>query len=295
MKKSALILSILTLCASLGFAQGYTFKVLASKGVTQVDNGSGWEVLKTGTKLNESSKVKIAQGSYVGLMHSSGKTMELKTPGTYSVENLSGKLNNSQSSFTSKYASFVMNKMTVDENGQSYNTTGSVSRGSEDPLIYAPKHLKLFKSVPFKIAWEGEKETNNYIVSIVTLFNETLWKKEVTGKSLDIDLSNVKVVQGTNYLIRIALKSDEAKHEDKPFILIDENREKAITSELTKVATEIDQNSPLDQLTMASFFEEQGLTIYAMSSLTKAVELAPEVEDFNLLRVHYYLVKKEEK
>lgn len=293
MKKSALILSILTLCASLGFAQGYTFKVLASKGVTQVDNGSGWEVLKTGTKLDENSKVKVAQGSYVGLMHSSGKTMELKTAGTYSVENLSGKLNNSQSSFTSKYASFVMNKMTVDENGQSYNTTGSVSRGSEELLVYAPKHLKLFKTVPFSIAWEGEN--NEYIVSVVTLFNETLWSKEVVGKSLEINLSNVKVVQGTNYLIRVALKEDEAKHEDKPFILIDENREKAIASELTKVATEIDQKSPLDQLTMASFYEEQGLTIYALSSLTKAVELVPEVEDFTLLRNHYFLVKKEEK
>ena len=94
MKKSAFILSILMVSAILGMSQGYTFKVLASKGVTQVDNGSGWTVLKTGTKLNKDSKVKIANGSYVGLMHSSGKTMELKSAGTYSVENLSGKLNN---------------------------------------------------------------------------------------------------------------------------------------------------------------------------------------------------------
>lgn len=295
MKKSAFILSILMVCATLGMSQSYTFKVLASKGVTQVDNGSGWAVLKTGTKLNKNSKVKVSSGSYVGLMHSSGKTMELKSAGTYSVENLSGKLNNSKSSFTSKYASFVMNKMDASESGQSYNTTGSVSRGIEDFKVLAPKHIKMFKNVPVKLAWQRAEIEGGFVVSIVDLFNETYWSTETDGKSIEIDLTNVKVVEGTNYLIRVTSKAKPELIEEKPVMLIDANKEKVIINELAKFSSEIDQESPLDQLTMASFFEEKGLTIYALSSLAKAQELAPEVEDFETLRIQYYYTKANEK
>lgn len=289
-------------CATLGMSQSYTFKVLASKGVTQVDNGSGWAVLKTGTKLNKNSKVKVSSGSYVGLMHSSGKTMELKSAGTYSVENLSGKLNNSKSSFTSKYASFVMNKMDASEEGQSYNTTGSVSRGASDIFkpgekvkVLAPKHIKIFKNVPAQLAWESVSVEGGYVVSVVDLFNETYWSAETTNKSIEIDLSNVKVVEGTNYLIRVSSKADASIMEEKPVILIEASKEKIIINELASISAEIDQESPLDQLTMASFFEEKGLTIYALSSLSKAHELAPEVEDFETLRTQYYFTKADEK
>lgn len=287
MKKSALILSIFMICATLGMSQSYTFKVLASKGVTQVDNGSGWTALKTGTKLTKNSKVKVSNGSYVGLMHSSGKTMELKSEGTYSVSNLSGKLNNSKSSFTSKYASFVMNKMNAGEGGQSYSTTGSVSRGKEIEVLAPEKDSKLLKSVPFKFAWNGEDD-KGYKVSVLTLFNEELWTETVKSNSVNLDFSGLKLEEGKHYLISVVPLSKPDDFKNTPFSLVDASKESAVREELTGISGEISEDSPMDQLTMASFYAEQGLRIYVLSSLSKACELAPEVEDFKTLRLQYF-------
>ena len=282
-------------CASVVFAQDYTFKVLASKGVAQVDNGSGWTLLKSGSKLDKKSKVKISQGSYVGLMHTSGKTLELKTPGTYEVENLSGKLNNSQSSFTSKYASFVLNQSSGETAAQNYNVTGSVSRGTipEGVKILAPQYIKMYKNIPATIAWESNEEAG-FVVSVVTLFNETIVSLETDNKFIDLNLKELKLDKDT-YVLRVALKSDPNKVEEKALKIIDPSKESAVLDGVTKLSSELSEESPLDQLTYASYFEEQGLTTYALSSLSKAYNLAPDVEDFETLRTQYYFSKAMEK
>lgn len=289
MKKKVSIVSILMFCVSVVYAQDYTFKVLASKGVAQVDNGSSWVLLKSGSKLNKKNKIKVSQGSYVGLMHTSGKTLELKTPGTYEVENLSGKLNNSQSSFTSKYASFVLNQPSAEEAAQNYNVTGSVSRGSEI-VVRAPKHIDMYKEIPALITWEDKLEDETYVVTITSLFNKNILEVETTDKYYELDLSELNL-EDEAYLFKVQLKSDPSAYGERALKVIDNSKKEdkgAVVKELDELKKEIDPTSPLDQLTLASYFEEKGLTIYALSSLSRASNLAPEVEDFEILRNHYF-------
>ncbi len=289
MKKKVSILSILIFCVSVVYAQDYTFKVLASKGVAQVDNGSGWELLKSGSKLTKKNKIKVSQGSYVGLMHTSGKTLELKSPGTYEVENLSGKLNNSQSSFTSKYASFVLNQPSAEEVAQNPNVTGSVSRGSEI-VVRAPKHIDMYKEIPAMITWDDKLEGETYVVTITSLFNKNILEVETKDKFYELDLSGLDL-EDEAYLFKVQLKSDGGTYGERALKVIDNTKKDdkgALVKEFSELKKEIDPTSPLDQLTLASYFEEKGLTIYALSSLSKATELAPEVEDFEILRNHYF-------
>lgn len=288
MKKKISILSILMFCASAIYAQDYMFKVLASKGIAQVDNGSGWVLLKSGSKLNKNNKIKVSQGSYVGLMHTSGKTLELKTPGTYEVENLSGKLNNTQSSFTSKYASFVLNQPSTEE-AVNYNVTGSVSRGSEI-VVRAPKHIDMYKEIPAMITWDDKLENETYVVTITSLFNKNILEVETKDKFYELDLSKLDL-EDEAYLFKVQLKSDPSAFGERALKVIDNTKKDdkgGVVKELTELSKEIDPASPLDQLTLASYFEEKGLTIYALSSLSKASNLAPEVEDFEILRNHYF-------
>ena len=295
MKKSALILALLTFCVSAVFAQDYAFKVLASKGVAQVDNGSGWTVLKSGAKLNKKSKVKVAQGSYVGLMHNSGKTLELKKEGVYTVANLQAKLNTSQSSFTSKYSSFVMNKMTSGEGGQNYNVTGSVSRGG-NLVMLASSSVKMFKSLPAVIAWEY-KDGVTYKVTLKSLFDEELFATETKNKYVELDLSKLKVEEGKNYELKV-VATDANGNEDsssKVLTVLSKEKEKTVSENISKFDAELDGASPMDQLTYVGYYNEHGFTTYALSHLSKAKNLAPEVEDFNALRLQYYYSKQEEK
>src|SRR5688572_21910418 len=78
--------------SSLVLGQDYSFKVLANKGSNEVKSGDTWSPLKTGATLKKGDELKLAENSYVGLVHSSGKPMELKLAGAHKVDELAAKV-----------------------------------------------------------------------------------------------------------------------------------------------------------------------------------------------------------
>ena len=71
-------------------AQDYTFRVLANRGENQVKKAGSKTLteLKTGTYLNENDEIITDTGSYVSLVHNSGKTIEIIGAGTKTVNEL---------------------------------------------------------------------------------------------------------------------------------------------------------------------------------------------------------------
>src|SRR5689334_16714244 len=105
-KPFTLIILIALLTGNLNlFAQNtYSFRVLANKGQNMVKSANlESQLLKTGAKLIDSDEISIAEGGYVGLVHVGGKTVELKSPGTYNIQSLSEKVKGSSTSLASKY------------------------------------------------------------------------------------------------------------------------------------------------------------------------------------------------
>ena len=74
----------LILMTSTVFAQSYTFRVIANKGDNQVKKAGAASAtaLKTGSTLNSGDELIVSEGAYIGLMHSSGKTTEVRSAGT---------------------------------------------------------------------------------------------------------------------------------------------------------------------------------------------------------------------
>ena len=119
-----------------GFAngQGYTFRVLANKGQNKVKKaGASTAVpLKTGATLNADDQLIASEGAYIGLMHKTGKTLEVRTPGTKKVSDLEKKVNVKATSVTNRYAQFLANKMNEKEKPgyrSRLNATGAAKRG----------------------------------------------------------------------------------------------------------------------------------------------------------------------
>jgi len=101
MKLILTTLSLAILLASPLNAQDYVFKVLANKGgntVKVADHSTDWQPIRTGATLNSNDELRISQNSYIGLVHASGKTVELKNEGNYFVRDLAAKLGNTRSS-----------------------------------------------------------------------------------------------------------------------------------------------------------------------------------------------------
>src|SRR5690348_6017056 len=95
-KKLTLLSALLALTSAV-FAQDYAFKVLANKGTNEVKTGDAWQPIKTGATLQSGDELKLSENAYIGLVHKTGKPMELKKPGSYKVADLAANFNGGSS------------------------------------------------------------------------------------------------------------------------------------------------------------------------------------------------------
>ncbi len=274
--------------------QDYVFKVLANKGGNTVkiaDNPTDWEPIKTGTTLNGDDELRITENSYIGLVHASGKTVELKNQGNYYVRDLAAKLGNSRSSVASKYANFVINKMTTDEdedinrNHRKYLTvTGAVERS----VLDAPISLRMPSSVEVLnekalIRWDKVEEADQYVFTVKNMYDDTILTKEVDQPFIWLELSKAPV--NTEELIIVSVKAKNnhkiysGNYGIKRLTGVDAD---PILKELEQLSTSLKEESSLNKLILATFYEENNLLIDAMMNYERAVQLSPDVEQFSI-------------
>lgn len=79
MKKSGILVVVGIFLSGIAVGQAdYAFKVLANKGSNEVKSGDAWQAVKTGDRLKSTDEIKVAENSYVALVHVKGKPIELK-------------------------------------------------------------------------------------------------------------------------------------------------------------------------------------------------------------------------
>ncbi len=290
-KKLLVLVFVLGLLVSGAWAQDYTFRVLASKGQNMIKSGSSdWKVLKTGAKLNKGEEVKLATNGYLGLVHSSGKTMELKEASTYDVSKLSSELGSSSQNIASKYADFVMSKMSPEqkeENRRKYaSVTGAAERGSNDASIniYLPKSVSVLNNTGV-IRWEAIKENAVYVVSLKNIFNEKILVVETSDSfyTINFDSEEIKsAIEVDNLIIvSVSLKDDESVTSISPGIeLMKGDDAENYKVELSSLEANIGSKTSINSLILAEFYEEKGLVLDAITSYEDAVRLSPDVEYF---------------
>src|SRR4051812_31128120 len=106
--RSLFVVGAFVVSFSTAFGQGdYAFKVLANKGTNEVKSGNTWVAVKTGAALKKEDELKLAENSYVGLVSSGGKPLELKASGSYKVAELLNQVGNG-ASVLNKYTDFLL-------------------------------------------------------------------------------------------------------------------------------------------------------------------------------------------
>ena len=289
-KKLSLIVIVLGMLIQGAYAQDYAFRVLASKGQNMVKSGSAdWKVLKTGAKLNKGEEVKLANNGYLGLVHSSGKTMELKEASTYDIAKLSSELGSSSQNIASKYADFVMSKMSPEqkeENRRKYaSVTGAAERGSSDASIdiYMPQSVSVLNNKAV-IRWEPIKENAVYVVNLKNLFEEKIMVAETSDPFYTIDFENDQIknaIVENLIIVNVSLKDDESISSKNAAIeLMNDEDAKSYKVELNGLEANIGNETSINNLILAEFYEEKGLVLDAITSYESAVKLSPDVEYF---------------
>jgi len=290
LKSLRIFLLILLLITQTAVAQEYDFRVMVSKGENKVKQpGSKWILLKTGMKLFGESKLKITNEGYVGLVHASGKTIELKEARVYDISALSKSAGANSKSIVSKYADFVISKMApevIEENRKKYaSVTGSGERGLYDTDIhlYAPKTAKLLNSSA-SLTWEYVDENSNFIISIKNILGERILTAETSTPFYVVDFKNDKITELSimNILIvQVQLKNDTSiTSQEVAISLLDNNERQDLDKSLTELSSNLGQNSSLSNLILAEFYEENGLLLDAITSYENALLLSPEIDYF---------------
>lgn len=289
----------------------YAFKVLAAKGANQVLANGAWATIKAGAKINSDQKLKVVNGGYLGLIHSSGKTFEIEESGEFSITSLELQVIKGKAGFGEKYANFVADGMFANNNsaGNNYDRTGSVTRGDGDKthiIIYAPKIINALKSKPVTLEWNDCGKGHTYYVSLKNLFNEEVYGDTALTNSFTIDFSvaNFPKTTGGNYLVEIvSLKdkryttTDRTADQDSEggfkynIHLFDDTQALSIEQSINPMIKTMDQTSAVDHLVLAMAYEKHNLMVYAVESYSKAQNLAPEVDAYKSQYTEYIKYK----
>lgn len=281
MKKHITLLLIVILALPLRAQKiDHIFKVLVNKGRNELKSGREWQALKAGAVLKSGDEIKVVDNAYVGLIHPSGKPLEVRQPGIYKVDDLAKSLDVNRS-VLNKYTDFILSSNSEKRNRMT--ATGAVHRGFETVKVYLPKSEAAFVfGNRIILHWNKEDKNVPYVVNLKTVFEEQLQTTETNDTTLTINLDDPKLVNEDNIIVEVYPKDQPEKKPDPAYILkrlspADKDRIRVLMKEMP---AESSAENALSKILMAIFFEENKLLIDAARAYQEAIRLAPDVQQY---------------
>lgn len=281
MKNRKLILVFgLVLIGSFAFGQDYAFKVLANKGANEVKSGDAWQPVKTGASLKSGDELKVSENSYLGLVHATGKPMELKQAGSFKVADLAAKVSGG-TSVLNKYTDFILSSNSAEAKKNRLSATGAVHRGLEDIKVFLPQnqYSGIYNNTAI-INWEA-KGGGPYVITLKNMFDDELMKLETPETALEIKLDDPKFANESAILVEVKSKADsKSKSEQHLIKKLAPVEQERVKKALTEITGEVKEETALNQFIMAGFYEENKLFIDAITAYEKAIKMAPDVTSY---------------
>jgi hypothetical protein len=273
---------LLTCFISFAIAQDYAFKVLANKGTNEVKSGTDWMPVKTGASLKPEDELKLSANSYMGLVHATGKPLELKEAGSYKVSELAAKIKAGTSVLT-KYTDFILSSNSPEAKKNRLSATGAVDRGDNAAIqLMLPQnqHSGIFNNVAI-ISWIGTTAPGPYVATVRNMFDDELAQIETPETSFQIDLTDPKFAKENALLIEVKSKTDPTQVSKQHLIKkLAPAEQENVKKSLSEILGEVSEATALNKFILAGFYEENNLFIDAISAYEEAIKLAPEVTSY---------------
>jgi hypothetical protein len=282
MKSRKLTMSLVfAIICSFAFAQDYAFKVMANKGSNEIKSGDAWQPIKTGASLKSTDELRLADNAYIGLIHASGKPLELKQAGNYKVAELASSISGGSSALN-KYTDFILSS-NADEKKNKLSATGAVHRAAESSAIKVMLPENQYSGVynnEVVINWDGSKVAAPYIVTVRNIFEDVLDKVETSETRLRLDLAQPKFSEFNAVLVEISSKAD-SKQNSKHYVIkkLSTADHQNVNKLLDDIMGEVSEQTALNSFILAGFYESQGLLIDAITAYEHAVKIEPAYMD----------------
>ncbi|MGD1842478.1 MAG: hypothetical protein ACFB0B_16540 [Thermonemataceae bacterium] len=292
MKKFTL-LTLMMLVTLATQAQSYSFRVLASNGkvLSKANNKRLW----AGSTVKSTDQIVLAPNAYLGLIHTNGKTIELKKAGTYKVSTLAAKVSGRQSSTTAKYVNYVVGEMAkadkedINKNHRKYMAiTGSVERSVQGIVkAYLPgnsENIELFGDELYLKLYPADpaKKYDTYEVRVLDMVNKEVAKYTTEEDLVKIDLAKLPYKYDKSWIIYVtAVGEDDPLGPSQYNVSILEEGDK-YTVVKKEIEAGSDEANALDKIVQAGVYEQEGLLADAVRSYEEAIALQPDVDTYKI-------------
>jgi hypothetical protein len=274
--KTFYVTLMLLTCVCMASGQDYTFKVLVNKGKNEKKTGANWEPLKVGSSLKSLDEIKVSENAYIGLIHVSGKPMEVKNAGKYKVADLDKKVGTG-SSVINKYTEFILSNNSPDKKN-TMTATGAVHRGLDKIKLYLPPSSSYVFGDTVLVEWEKEKTISApYIVTVSTLWGDELIKTETSENSIALYMNDKLLAKENDIMIKVSSKKDRKDSDEYTLRKFSRNDRERIQISYNEMAVQTAENTALNKLVRAGYYEQNKLIADAASSYQRAIKLEPTV------------------
>lgn len=272
-----MLIGFLVVSFMCGAQDEYAFRVLANKGTNEVKSGDTWQPLKTGAQLKIGDVLKISENSSVGLVHKTGRPLEVKEAKTYKVAELADKVGKG-SSVLNKYTDFILSSNSAEAKKNRLSATGAVHRGLENIKVFLPESQfgDVFNPM-VTINWESAKGGAPYVISLMNQFGDILWKTETPETSVQFDMNSSELANENNILVEVKSKADNKSKSEQYTIKrlpSSANRYEVVKKQLEDA--DLKEETAFNKYLLAGLFEENRLFIDAISCYEQAIKMDPE-------------------
>ncbi len=276
------LFAFLSFTVTIGQDVDYTFNVLAHQGEIfyRADSESTWKPVEIGVELRENHLIKIERGAYLGLVHQSGKTIPYRKAGTYEVSRLHQQIKSSPSEVAQKYANAYVESI-INPDNSAKETTRSVE--NRKLKMYLPNSVDVY-SPEVVLRWKDQETlTDDYEVVFKNMFDEVLMVKDATDTKLWLDFKQEPIASERLLIVSVQKKLHKEVQSTSYGIKHMTSDESAqIEQELKELKLVFSgEESALDKLILASFYEQNNLLADALTSYEYAINLSPDIDAFH--------------
>ncbi len=308
MKKIILLLLAVFLTAQV-FAQQGKFKVLAVKGeVKYAKSEKGpWEPLTLKAELNENTLIKLESDNYVGLIHQSGKTLELKNKGKFKIADLSKDIEKKPANITKRLTAYLLEEvnqyddiMSKGNYRKNMQETGAVERSveimndysTEESIVdlltemnaitlISPRKSNVING-KITFSWELNPDIKEYKLYLHDRFDREVFSTTTSNTSVTIDLNELNLDPDVYYFWNVSDKNNPlSKSYDCAFLILNAEEQAKIQNDIKNIYSELEwSDSPINNLVLATYYNENQLYFNALEHYEKAMTKAPDIDDF---------------
>jgi hypothetical protein len=277
----AVILALVT--PILASAQGdEIFKVIACKGKITLQRTK--KPINVGSGLNSADQLRLEGPVYLGLVHKSGKAIELRQEGIIVIADLLKQVSSKQTSMD-KLVGFVVNSVKGAEEGKNIRSASvEMSLNVNKLRLISPRTTKTIDD-EMTFTWHGSSDGKpaTYMFTITDANQNVRFKKELTETQLSVNLKSLNLEKDRCYYWSVAQAGAQTPAVESYCVyLLNDAETASLTNQLQVLRQEQNsQPTALDKLMLGAFYEQNGLTYRALNAYKDAAAVGGDVEIFS--------------